>query len=189
MSRRLLFGSSLVVLMFSACVILPPGVKVATPPTNIENPDRYRVDSASYPTFHVRERFKPPLWKEGSFEMVLIEASDIWKVTHKVGEKAFLIYSESYNDRQCRYLADVLPRGMAGGHIGIITKRCDADYLYHIPVNLDGTVIGNWKLLYNPKRFIFARDRYIDMQIDRTAVGGWSKQPLFVPQHKKGRKD
>lgn len=179
------FNVLFVTLILSDCIILPPGVKEAAAPANLEDPDKHRVDSADYPTFRVRRKFKPPLWKEGpvesQFPMVPIEQSDTWKVTHKINDDLFLIYSESYNERQCRYLADALPRGMAGGHVGIFSNNCDADYLYQIPITLDGTVKGNWKLFYNPKRFIFSRDRYVNMQIDQANVEEWGPQPLFMP--------
>lgn len=70
-------------------VIPPPGAKLAALLSDIENPDTYRVDPATYPTFKVKHRFDPPQWKnpggEG-FPMVSIEPTDTWRVTHKVGD-------------------------------------------------------------------------------------------------------
>lgn len=163
-------------------VILPPGMARAEPPSNIEDPNKYRVDSASYPAFRIRERFKPPTWRVGSvtgYPMEPIEPTDIWAVTHIMGD-AYLIYSKAYNDRQCRYLARVAPRGTAGGHLYRGGKSCEADNLYHISIAPDGTVRGGWKLLYNPKRFLLPRDRYINMQIDPTTPADWGPQPLFT---------
>lgn len=36
-------------------------------------------------------------------------------------------------------------------------------------------------LLYNPEKFIFSRDRYINMQIDPVIPADWGPQPLFEP--------
>lgn len=176
----------LIVLILQGCTvpfhIAPPGVKIAAPPTNVEDPDKYRVDSASYPTFRVKERFEPPRWKAGAGEskypMVPIDPTDIWTVTHRVGE-VLLIYSDAYNDRQCRLLAQLEPHGIAGGQLGFGGKTCHAGRLYHISITADGKVQGGWKLMYNPKRFGFARDRYINMQIDPSMANGWGSQPLF----------
>lgn len=167
-------------------VIPPPGATLAALPANIENPDAYRVDSAIYPTFKVKQRFDPPRWRspgvESKYPMISIEPTDIWKVTHKVGD-VLLIYSDTYNDRQCRLLVKY-GRG-AGGSIPVWGSKCHSHYLYHIPVSHDGTVRnggdGGWKLLYNPEKFIFSRDRYINMQIDPTTPPDWGPQPLFEP--------
>lgn len=188
MKLRLPLGILVVVLLPQGCAIpfhIPaPGVKPVTPPTNIEDPDKYRVDSASYPTFWIKARFEPPRWKAGAgkskYPMAPIEPIDTWRVTHQVGD-VFLIYSDTYNDRQCRMLAGIEPNGMAGGFIGRWGSVCHLDRLYHIPVTLDGTVRNGWKLLYNPKRFGFARDRYVNMQIDPATPADWGPQPLFVP--------
>lgn len=177
-----------IALFLQACVvpfhIAPPGVKVAAPPANVEDPDKYLANSASYPTFRTKGKFTPPRWKAGAGEskypMVSLESTDIWRVTHQLGD-VFLIYSDTYNDRQCRLLAHIEPNGMAGGHIGLFSKNCDASRLYHIPITLDGTVKSNWMLLYNPKRVGFSRDRYINMQIDPATPEGWGPQPLFEP--------
>lgn len=166
-------------------VILPPGMVRASLPSNIEDPDKYLVNSADYPAFRVRQQFDPPKRKVGAVEsefvMVTIEPTDIWKVTHAVGE-TYLIYSEAYNDRQCRYLARIAPSGYAGGFISRWGgSTCQASHLYHIAITPDGTVRGGWKLLYNPKRFLLARDRYINMQIDPATPANWGPQPLFEP--------
>lgn len=167
-------------------MIPPPGATLAAPPANIENPDTYRVDSANYPAYRIKERFEPPRWKVGAvqskYTMAPIEPTDVWKVTHQVGD-VFLIYSDTYNDRQCRLLASMAPSGRAGGFIGRWGSACHPDRLYHIPITLNGKVKSGWKLLYNPKRVIFSRHRYIDMQIDPTTAEGWGGQPLFQPVH------
>lgn len=165
-------------------VILPPGMVRAAPPSNIEDPDKYLVDSANYPTFRVKKRFDPPKRKVGAveseFAMVTIEPSDVWKVTHLVGE-TYLIYSDAYNDRQCRYLASIAPSGYAGGFVSRWGgSTCQASHLYQIAITPDGTVKGGWKLLYNPKRFLLRRDRYINMQVDPSQAADWSSQPLFA---------
>lgn len=174
-------------LMITGCmpVILPPGMVRAAPPSNIEDPDKYLVDSAEYPTYRAKQRFDPPKKKigavESEFAMVVIEPADIWKVTHLV-DKMYLIYSEAYNDRQCRYLASIAPSGYAGGFISRWGgSTCQASNLYHIAISPDGTVRGGWKQLYNPKRFLLPRDRYINMQIDPSQVADWGPQPLFEP--------
>jgi len=188
-------GILLVVLFLPGCAIpfhiAAPGVKPVTRPMNIEDPDKYRVDSAIYPAFRIKARFEPPRWKAGAGEskypMVSIEPTDTWRVTHQVGD-VFLIYSDTYNDRQCRMLAAIEPNGMAGGFIGRWGSTCHSDHLYHIPITLDGTVRNGWKLLYNPKRFGFARDRYINMQIDPATPSDWGPQPLFAENRKPNRK-
>ena len=182
---RLFVFLSFLVLQGCFPVIPPPGATFATLPANIENPDAYRVDSASYPTFKVKQRFDPPRWKspggEG-FPMASIEPTDTWRVTHKVGD-LFLIYSDTYNDRQCRSLVEYGPG--AGGFVRPWGSRCHSHYLHHISVSRDGTVRsgknGGWMLLYNPEKFIFSRDRYINLQIDPATPPDWGPQPLFKP--------
>lgn len=112
--------------------------------------------------------------------MEAIETTDIWKVTHKEGN-AYLIHSDTYTDRWCRFLAKVEPNGAAGGSMGWLKSNCSPDYLYDISVTLDGTVRGGWKLLHNPKRVLFAHDRYTDMRVDFPTTEDWGPQPLFVP--------
>lgn len=167
-------------------MFLPPGMVRTAPPSNIEDPDNYLVDSEIYPVFHAKEKFDPPKWKVGSgeskFPMVAIEPIDIWKVTRVVGEM-YLIHSDTYNERQCRYLMEIAPDGSAGGFVSRWgrSRRCHADYLYHIPIMPNGTVRGGWKLLYNPERFLSSRDRYINLQIDPITADDWGSQPLFIP--------
>lgn len=166
-------------------IILPSGMERAAPPANIEDPEKYRVDSGNYPIFRVKERFEPPRRKIGTLEskysMVAVETTDVWRVTHKRGE-TYLIHSDAYTDRQCRLLARIEPSGIAGGFAGLWGSNCSPDYLYHIWITLDGTVKGSgWKLLKNPKVTILARDRYINMQIDPATPTDWGSQPLFEP--------
>jgi hypothetical protein len=160
-------------------VIPSPGMMVVSPAANLEDPDKYQVDPAGFPTFRIKERFDPPRWKSGTMEskypMTIIKTADVWKVTHVVNN-LYLIYSDTYNDRQCRLLAQLEPSGIAGGRG---KDKCYVDYLYHVAISPDGTVRGGWKLLKNPERFIFARDRYRNMQIDPTQAADWGPQPLF----------
>lgn len=144
------------------------------------DPDLYRVDLNNFPKYHIKEIFHPPRWKsngmESRFDMVPILPSDIWSVTHVVNEY-YLIYSESYNERQCQYLAKQGPG--AGAFISPLTKNCESDYLYHIYITKDGNVSGGWELLKNPKQVIARSERRTFLKPNPHGNEQWGSQPLF----------
>lgn len=71
-------------------------------------PDVFEVKSKDFPSYSVTENIKPPgltlrSYRNPAVKFTDFEKTDIWKVTHKIGER-FIIQSEEFNERQCRFL-------------------------------------------------------------------------------------
>jgi hypothetical protein len=195
------------------------------------NPDEYKVDPATYPKFHLRERFKPPptstlpdketflakreasrqealragrrlsstlpplsdstYWRQRDewfyqdslerFQPVEILPEDVWQVTHRIGER-LLIYSQDYEERECRRITERAKRVGLEGDAGRIDRngKCHwLRHLYHVFINAQGDVVGGWKLLYNPEVVVFASDRRVLLEAEGSTEG-WGPQPLFL---------
>lgn len=182
LTRSQLLRNTLVcsLLSLAACqtpFFQPGGLVVMQSSIGYEDPDKYLVDSQSYPHYYAKEDFEPPKWRSGPItgsSMATIEPTDVWVVTHRVKEY-LLIYSGDYQDRQCRRLNQL-------AHVGYIrSDGCHgSDYLYHIVIRPSGVAVG-WMLLHNPERVLFKRDRYIDMNIDQVRNnGGWDEHPFTL---------
>lgn len=181
-------GLLLVACMFAGCsstnVYYAAGQAPVTIPAregNYENPDNYRVATDDYPSYIAKYTFDSPPPRQGTFVSKIpnieILPMEIWRVTHKVGNK-LLIFSDAYQDRQCNHL---LEYGTSSGAFkDLLSRRCSADYLYHLIVFPDGRVDG-WMLLRNPAGVAFSKDRYTLMDPGLRAGPGWPDQPLFEP--------
>jgi hypothetical protein len=146
----------------------PPGAIVNPPRTDYENPDRFKVTSSAYPLYRAKQSFAPPVPREGNWTsrtgMVEIFPSDIWVVTHRVGDR-LVIYSETYQARQRKFLSG------KDGFVG--------PYLYHLLVEPDGRVNRGWFILRNPQIVVATRDRYINLNLELRSTVGWPNEPLF----------
>lgn len=150
---------------------------------NYENPDKYLVKSVGYPTYVAKYDFAPPKPRDrnwvSSTSNVEILTTDVWHVTHKFGNR-LLIFSNTYQDRQCNYLVSL---GRAHGAFkSLLGGRCVADNLYELYISGAGKVIG-WMFLKDPEKVAFSKDRYTIMDPARRKGPGWPKQPLFAPVH------
>ena len=106
---------------------------------------------------------------------------DVWQVTHRVGDR-LLIYSEAYEERECRRVTEHAKRYGAAGDAGRMDRNGKCHWLldlYHVFINQQGDVAGGWKLLRNPERVVFSSDRRVLLEPDGAAEG-WGPQPLFV---------
>lgn len=192
-STPVLSGFGLLLVLASATAGCTPGpvlyergtAPVALPPRagNYENPDNYRVDSAAYPTYVAKYDFLPPEPREGTWVSrtanVEILTTDIWHVTHRVQDQ-FLIFSDTYQDRQCNYL---LSLGRASGAFrSLLGGPCIADNLYELYISSDGKVFA-WMFLKDPKQVARSKDRYTIMDPTLREGPGWPEQPLFEPVH------
>lgn len=153
-------------------------------PGNYENPDNYRVNSSEYPSYAAKYNFSPPKPHDGKWVSrtndVKILTTDIWQVTHKIGD-TLILFSKSYQDRQCDYLL-TLGRN-SGAFKSPLGGGCNADNLYEIYASPDGRVIG-WLLLNNTAPS-WSKERYTIMAPASRESLGWPKQSLFAPVHQR----
>src|SRR5437016_3411230 len=104
-------------------LIPPPRVDTIAAPdrSGYINPDEFLVESNSYPAYAAQYRVEvpPPVFR---YRTGPIETTDSWKVTHRIGDR-FLIYSEDYQQRQCRY--DIEQAKLIGtpGDVGQIDRH------------------------------------------------------------------
>lgn len=96
--------------------------------------------------------------------MTDILPADVWIVTHRVGER-LVIYSESYQARQGKYLS---------GRDDFVSP-----YLYHLFIDSRGRVDRGWLILKNPKTVAFASNRYVLIDPKQRETPGWPDEPLF----------
>ncbi|HET8941108.1 MAG TPA: hypothetical protein VFN13_03890 [Rudaea sp.] len=158
---------------------------VALPPRvgHYENPDNYRVDPSAYPRYAAKYNFAPPKPREGTWTAKVtnteILVTDIWHVTHKVGDR-LIAFSDAYQKRQCDW---ILTFGkLAGAFKEPFGGPCIANYLYSLYVFPDGRIDG-WMLLDNPGRVALSKDRYTVMDPALREGPGWPEQPLFEALH------
>ena len=174
-------GIVAVALSLNGC-IHPPGVDVVTPgSTGYVNPDDFRVNSDAYPSYRAVRRvgdIDAPRSPNFAFRLAPIEVTDVWRVTHRIGDR-LLIYSTDYENREC-VLLQRTAIGLDKGGRGFFDSRCIPHRLFEIFIRADGTVAGGWQTLYNSERVIFASDRLIRFNPPNN-VEDWGLQPLFVP--------
>jgi len=174
-----------------------------TPPPTIELPDKKTFIAEQEES---RKNWRPAMgipplsdtayWRQRdesfyndrleTFQPVEILPDDVWQVTHHIGDR-FLIYSEQYQERECRRVTERAKRTGASGDGGRIDRngKClGLPDLYHIFINAGGDVAGGWKLLRNPERVVFANDRRVVLEGERP-VDGWGRQPLFMKMQDK----
>ena len=110
----------------------------------------------------------------GTSQPVDILPEDVWRVTHRVGNR-LLIYSEEYQERECRRVTERAKRFGGMGSAGRIDRngKCHSlPALYHIFINEEGEVVGGWTLLNN-------RNHRVVLEPE-SPNDGWGPQPLFV---------
>jgi hypothetical protein len=139
-------------------------------------PDVFLVKSKDYVSYRVARRLSPPFYGKQVTETVDIHESDVWKVTHKV-EDRFIIQSDEYNERQCRFL-DKRYQGVRGGFVNLL-GICLRDYGYGIYITPKGEIDGGWELL--PHR-LGGANRYMYMFWHPAKNEGWPKGVIFISE-------
>jgi len=143
-------------------------------------PDKFKVDSSRHPIFHVSNSLTPPdgetYWISGAeyVPMTSILPSDTWKVTH-IYRDLFIVQSEEYNDRQCRYL-DEINRNPAGGGVNIFGS-CLQAFEYGIYLNEQGEIAGGWELLPGEQKIFSARKMFLAPNDEKTEA--WPRRTVF----------
>lgn len=146
------------------------------------NPDHYIVSANNYPTYQVKNELGPPKAEAcmlgGCIKIrhTKILPSDMWYVTHKV-ENRYVIQSESYNERQCRYLDR---NNSYGGWVNLFGK-CLRPHDFAIYISPDGVVSGGWELLPGPLKV--GKERYMYLNYSNEKNKGWSKGVIFQQTH------
>lgn len=141
------------------------------------DPDTLQVDSSAYPKFHVLQQLLPPEIRYKLFtyditvEMVPIDSSDTWYVTHIFAGR-YLIQSDEYNERECRFLAN----RHQGGYVNPF-GTCKRDYDYAIYVTPSGEITGGWQLL--PGSRMGGTERYTRLSYAPTQDAGWPMGSVF----------
>ena len=114
--------------------------------------DKLKIDVDAYPNYRASREFTPPdslrYYLGGSryIPHTPILPSDLWRVTH-VFHEYYIIQSDTYNDRQCRYLH---AKGDNTGYVNPF-NNCLRDTDWGIFIQPDGAVAGSWALLPGPK--------------------------------------
>lgn len=145
------------------------------------NPDKFKVDSAKYNMYHANKEIQPPkaeiygLGGKGYVPMTSIVPSDVWMVTH-LYKGRYILQSESYNDRQCRYL-DKIRRNPAGGGVNLLGK-CLQAYEYGIYINKSGVIDGGWEVLPGSQKIMSARKMYLAPNMGKTSM--WKDKKIFT---------
>lgn len=187
-SAKISLGLILICLL-SACGMASSPAAYEGPPSNaIEHgsgsspidPDDLAVSSEKFPQFHVLQQLSPPEIKyllfgyEVMVEMIPISPSDTWRVTHVFADR-YLIESDEYNERECRFLAKNYPR--ANDAYVNIFGSCLRQHNYAIFVTPSGEISGGWQLLPGPQLVLSARYTYLSYAPEKNA--GWPMGAVF----------
>ena len=159
----------------------PPAgaIKAGSGPTPID-PDTLQVNSSKYPLFHVLQQLSPPEIRYLLFgypvtvEMIPINPSDTWRVTHVFAGR-YLIESDEYNERECRFLAKNYPK-KNDANVNIFGS-CKRQHDYAIFVSPNGEISGGWQLLPGPQLGGSNRYTYLSYAPDKNA--GWPVGVVF----------
>lgn len=158
--------------LVSACYTASDYLTAQNPKLKFEEPANYRVNPLNYPRYKVigiREVPNPrSVLGTTMGEMRPIKDDDIWVVQYKVG-KLYLIYSESYNLRNCLYWKRYFGSG----------NCTPPDYFHHIWITPDGNIAGGWLNIRNPSRVFFKGDKTAIMTPNRQFDIEWGPQPFF----------
>lgn len=144
------------------------------------NPDTLRVNSSEYPLFHVLQQLSTPEVRYLLFgypvtvEMIPINPSDTWRVTHVFAGR-YLIESDEYNERECRFLAKNYPK-KNDANVNIFGS-CKRQHDYAIFVSPNGEISGGWQLLPGPQLGGSNRYTYLSYAPDKNA--GWPVGVVF----------
>lgn len=144
------------------------------------DPDDLTVDSNKYPLFHISQQVSPPEIRYLLFgypvtvEMTQIYPSDTWHVTHVFAGK-YLIESDEYNERECRFLAKNYPE-KNDANVNIF-GTCKRQHDYAIFVISNGEISGGWQLL--PGSQLGGSNRYTYLSYAPEKNSGWPPGPIF----------
>lgn len=138
--------------------------------------ERFKVESNSYPKFQARQSMSPPAIAR-EIPLTDIKDTDLWAVRYRLND-FYLIFSETYNDRQCRHLVEI-KKGLGIAGNSLFTDKCNSRYFYCIVIDLKGNVIGNWELVPNPDLAISTSARSVSFKPLTPKAGDWGVQPLF----------
>lgn len=162
----------------------PPGVVQYGSGKVPVDPDDYAVNPGKYPAYRAKQDFDSPSAKNcwanfvGSkrgcslLPQTKILRSDVWHVTHVVDGR-YLIESDAYNERECRFLSK---RGYHAGFINIFGS-CLREYNFAIYVSAEGDVSGGWELLPGPTKGGSARYTYLSYAPRKNE--GWPSGQVF----------
>lgn len=136
--------------------------------------ENFRVESEAYPKFYAKQPILPPAHAI-AIPVAGIKETDLWIVRYRFNE-FYLIFSESYNERQCRLLID------SGKNVGIahkspLTGKCSSYYFYCIVVDMKGNVTNGWKLVHNSD--VVSSSRSQNFQPFSRPIGEWGNAPQF----------
>ena len=143
-----------------------------------DNPDLYEVDSSAYPTFRISKSvFDPPHGMvKGRLDMEPtseILTDDVWHVTHNYGEYRY-IFSMQYQTRQVNLIKQSYPW----------MKESSDYYLYHLPIDKYGKVVGGWIPFKNKKQVFLSSERKLVMDPSYWRNPEWEGKPSFIEQVK-----
>lgn len=181
-----IIASLMLVCSLTACGVASSPAAYEGPPSNALtqgsgstpiNPDTLRVNSNEYPQFHLVQQLSPPEIKymlfgyEVTVEMVPIDPSDTWRVTHVFAGR-YLIESDEYNERECRLMA----KKHQDGYVNPWGK-CLRQHDYAVFIAPNGEVSGGWQLLPGPQLGGSNRYTYLSYAPEKNA--GWPTGEVF----------
>lgn len=146
------------------------------PKFKFEDREQYAVDSNNYPTFRIeRSIYRPPpsMFKGvgGNTPNEEIRTTDLWRVRYVYGGY-YYIFSNEYQKRQEQVFKQT-------GTNDIVDY-----YLYHLPIDKTGKVMGGWVSFKNKKIVLLPSDRRVVFDPNYWRNPEWDKQPRFRPVEK-----
>ena len=148
----------------SAHYMVPPEGSIENGSGSVPvNPNRFSVSSEAYSSYRIQAKFVPPKPEICTFggcyksAIIAIKPTDIWKVTHKIGER-LLIQSDEYMERVCRRTErthniynnrSYLQKG----------AKCVIDRKYAVYITQDGLIDGGWEVFF-PNKVSFENRMY-----------------------------
>ena len=173
----LTFASLIIVLVvfISSCTTASSnGLNENLPKYKFEDPEQYAVNSNNYPTYRVETSvYRPPSdmvrGKVISEPKEEIRNTDIWRVTH-VYHDYFYIFSDEYQARQEQLIKKTYSWNVIADY-----------YLYHLPIDKTGKVVGGWVSFKNKKNVFLSSERRIVFDPIYWRNPEWDKQPIFKP--------
>lgn len=157
--------------VLSGCAAPTPDISKDGFHYKFEDPDQYVVDSKNYPAYRIEKSiYRPPT---GLVKGMLINhpddemsTADIWRVTH-VYNGYYYIFSDEY---QKRHMQNIKKSGL---------NEFGDRYLYHLPIDTEGHVIGGWVYFKNKKLVLLPSERKIVFDPSYWRNPEWDKQPSF----------
>lgn len=158
----------------------PEDVGIGNEKYIVANPDIFKVrKKGAYPSYSVATEYLPPdtvtTWfgVTNKYKSAPISSTDKWIVTHTI-QSNFIIQSEEYNERQCRFL-----EGGRNSHWYINPFGwCLSSYEYGIAINSEGRVTIGWVLLPSSRIGGAYRKKFIPLE--PTYEQSWIGEKLFL---------